>query len=193
MMRFLKIFIISFFGFMALVVMNAHANEDDLIKLMKSGGHILMIRHAYAPGSGDPANFKIGDCATQRNLDDRGRSQARAIGDWLRSKGIKDAKIYSSQWCRCLETATLLGLGPVAELPALDSFYGKPQNREPDIKALRSFIATLPADGELIIFVTHYVTILEITGEGVSPGEGVVLKIKEGGAFDVLGSLSFQL
>lgn len=192
-MRFLKIFIISFFGFMALVVMNAHANEDDLIKLMKSGGHILMIRHAYAPGSGDPANFKIGDCATQRNLDDRGRSQARAIGDWLRSKGIKDAKIYSSQWCRCLETATLLGLGPVAELPALDSFYGKPQNREPDIKALRSFIATLPADGELIIFVTHYVTILEITGEGVSPGEGVVLKIKEGGAFDVLGSLSFQL
>ena len=193
MMRFFKIFIIGFFGFMALVVMNAHANEDDLIKLMKSGGHILMIRHAYAPGSGDPANFKIGDCATQRNLDDRGRSQARAIGDWLRSKGIKDAKIYSSQWCRCLETATLLGLGPVAELPALDSFYGKPQNREPDIKALRSFIATLPADGELIIFVTHYVTILEITGEGVSPGEGVVLKIKEGGAYDVLGSLSFQL
>jgi hypothetical protein len=192
-MRFFKIFIIIFFGFMALVVMNAHANEDDLIKLMKSGGHILMIRHAYAPGSGDPANFKIGDCATQRNLDDRGRSQARAIGDWLRSKGIKDAKIYSSQWCRCLETATLLGLGPVAELPALDSFYGKPQNREPDIKALRSFIATLPADGELIIFVTHYVTILEITGEGVSPGEGVVLKIKEGGAYDVLGSLSFQL
>ena len=192
-MRFFKIFIISLFGFMALVVMNAHANEDDLIKLMKSGGHIVMIRHAYAPGSGDPANFKIGDCATQRNLDDRGRSQARAIGDWLRSKGIKDAKIYSSQWCRCLETATLLGLGPVAELPALDSFYGKPQNREPDIKALRSFIATLPADGELIIFVTHYVTILEITGEGVSPGEGVVLKIKEGGAYDVLGSLSFQL
>ena len=192
-MRFFKIFIIIFFGFMALVVMNAHANEDDLIKLMKSGGHIVMIRHAYAPGSGDPANFKIGDCATQRNLDDRGRSQARAIGDWLRSKGIKDAKIYSSQWCRCLETATLLGLGPVAELPALDSFYGKPQNREPDIKALRSFIATLPADGELIIFVTHYVTILEITGEGVSPGEGVVLKIKEGGAYDVLGSLSFQL
>jgi hypothetical protein len=193
MMRFLKIFIISFFGFMVLAVMNAHASQDDLIKLMKSGGHILMIRHAYAPGSGDPANFKIGDCSTQRNLDDRGRSQARAIGDWLRSKGIKDAKVYSSQWCRCLETATLLGLGPVTELPALDSFYGRPQNREPDIKALRSFIATLPTDGELIIFVTHFVTILEFTGEGVSPGEGIVLKIKEGGAFDVLGSLSFQL
>jgi hypothetical protein len=193
MMRLLKIFIISFFGFMALAVMNAHAYQDDLFKRMKSGGHILMIRHAYAPGSGDPGNFKIGDCATQRNLNDSGRSQARAIGDWLRSKGIKDAKVYSSQWCRCLETATLLGLGPVAELPALNSFYGRPQNREPNIKALRSFIATLPADGELVIFVTHFENILEITGEGVSPGEGVVVKIKKGGAYDVLGVLSFQL
>lgn len=192
-MRLLKIFKIGFFGFMALAAMNAHADQSDLIKLMKSGGHILMIRHAYAPGSADPANFKIGDCATQRNLNDSGRSQARAIGDWLRSKGIKDAKVYSSQWCRCLETATLLNFGPVAELPALNSFYGRPENREPNIKTLRSFIATLPADGELIIFVTHFETILEIAGEGVSPGEGVVLKLKGGGAYAVLGSLSFQL
>ena len=192
MMRMLKIFKISFLGFMALAVMNAHADQGDLIKLMKSGGHILMIRHAYAPGSGDPANFKIGDCATQRNLNNRGRVQARAIGEWLRSKGIKDAKVYSSQWCRCQETATLLGLGPVEELPALNSFYGMPQNREPNIKTLRSFIANLPADGELIIFVTHFVTILEIAEEGVSPGEGVVLKLKAGGAYDVLGNLSFE-
>ena len=192
MMRLLKIFKISFFGLMALAVMNAHADQGDLIKLMKSGGHILMIRHAYAPGSGDPANFKIGDCATQRNLNNRGRAQARTIGEWLRSKGIKDAKVYSSQWCRCQETSTLLGFGPVTELPALNSFYGMPQNREPNIKTLRSFIANLPADGELIIFVTHFVTILEIAGEGVSPGEGVVLKLKVGGAYDVLGRLSFE-
>lgn len=191
-MRLLKIFIIGIFALIAIFVTNTHAENDDLIEKIKSGGHILMIRHAYAPGTGDPANFKIGDCATQRNLDDRGRSQARVIGDWLRSKGIKDAKVYSSQWCRCQETAALLNFGPVAELPALNSFYGRPQNREPNVKALRSFIATLPANGELIIFVTHYVTILEIAGEGVSPGEGVVLKLKEGGAYDVLGSLSFQ-
>ena len=191
-MRLFKIFGISFFGLMALAVMNAHADQGDLVKLMKSGGHILMIRHAYAPGSGDPACFKIGDCATQRNLNDRGRTQARTIGEWLRSKGIKNAKIYSSQWCRCQETATLLGFGPVTELPALNSVYARPQNREPTIKALRSFIATLPADGELVIFVTHFENILEITGEGVSPGEGVVLKLKKGGAFDVLGDLSFQ-
>jgi hypothetical protein len=191
-MRLFKIFKISFLGLAALASMNAHADQGDLVKLMKSGGHILMIRHAYAPGTSDPANFKIGDCATQRNLNDRGRNQARTIGEWLRSKGIKDAKVYSSQWCRCLETATLLGLGPVTELPALNSFFAKPQDRDPNIKMLQSFIATLPADGELIIFVTHFETILEIAGEGISPGEGVVLKLKEGGAYDVLGWLTFE-
>ena len=185
------IHIISILGLMALAVMNSHADQGDLVKQMKSGGHILMIRHAYAPGSGDPVHFKIGDCATQRNLDNRGRTQARAIGDWLRSKGIKDANVYSSQWCRCLETAKLLDLGPVSELQALNSFYELPQDREPNIEALRSFIENLSTDGELIIWVTHYVTILDITGEGVSSGEGIVLKLKGGGAYDVIGSLNF--
>ncbi|MDH3574209.1 MAG: histidine phosphatase family protein [Desulfobacteraceae bacterium] len=191
MMRFLKVCIFSFLGLMALAVTNTQADPGDLIEQMKSGGHILMIRHAYAPGSGDPSHFKIGDCSTQRNLDDRGRSQARTIGDWLRSKGIKVANVYSSQWCRCLETAALLNFGSVTELPALNSFYELPQNREPNIRALRSFIANLDATGDLIILVTHFVTILEIAGEGVSSGEGVVLKLKGQSAYDVLGRLSF--
>jgi len=190
-MRFLKVCIFSFLGLMALAVTNTQADPGDLIEQMKSGGHILMIRHAYAPGSGDPSHFKIGDCSTQRNLDDRGRSQARTIGDWLRSKGIKVANVYSSQWCRCLETAALLNFGSVTELPALNSFYELPQNREPNIRALRSFIANLDATGDLIILVTHFVTILEIAGEGVSSGEGVVLKLKGQSAYDVLGRLSF--
>ncbi len=190
-MRLFKIFIIGFLTVIAVTVTNTHADQGDLIKQIKSGGHVLMIRHAYAPGTGDPAHFKIGDCSTQRNLDNRGRSQARTIGDWLRSKGIKNAKVYSSQWCRCLETAALLNFGSVSELSALNSFYELPQNREPNIKALRSFIANLPTNGELIILVTHFVTILEIAGEGVSSGEGVVLKLRGGGAYDVLDRLSF--
>ena len=190
-MRLFKIFIIGFLTVIAVTVTNTHADQGDLIKQIKSGGHVLMIRHAYAPGTGDPAHFKIGDCSTQRNLDDRGRSQARTIGDWLRSKGIKNAKVYSSQWCRCLETAALLNFGSVSELSALNSFYELPQNREPNIKALRSFIANLDETGDLIILVTHFVTILEIAGEGVSSGEGVVLKLRGGGAYDVLDRLSF--
>ena len=191
MMNSLKLFIVNLLALTAIAVTNTHAGQVDLIKQMMSGVNILMIRHAYAPGSDDPDNFKVGDCTTQRNLDDRGREQARSIGDWLRSKGIKADRVYSSQWCRCLETARLLDLGTVAELPALNSFYEFPQDREPNIKALRSFIANLPANGDLIIMVTHFVTILEITGEGVSSGEGVVLKPKGKGTYDVLGRLSF--
>jgi phosphohistidine phosphatase SixA len=191
MMRLFKIFIVGFLAVIAVTATNTRAENDELIEQIKSGGHILMIRHAYAPGSGDPSHFKIGDCTTQRNLNDRGRSQARAIGDWLRSKGIKNAKVYSSQWCRCLETAALLNFGSVTELPALNSFFERPQNREPNIRALRSFIADLDASDDLIILVTHYVTIAEITGQGVSSGKGVVLRLKGGGAYEVLDRLSF--
>jgi phosphohistidine phosphatase SixA len=180
-MSFLKIFIVNLLALTAIAVTNTHAGQVNLIKQMMSGVNILMIRHAYAPGSGDPDNFKVGDCKTQRNLDDRGREQARSIGDWLRSKGIKAAKVYSSQWCRCLETAALMNVGPVRELPALNSFYERPQDRASNLSALRAFLARPPADGDLIILVTHHVTIAGITGVAVSSGEGVLLKLADGG------------
>ena len=186
-----KIVGILLFGCMILAAMNAHAESQRLIDQMKAGGHILMIRHAMAPGSGDPENFQIGDCSTQRNLDDRGRSQARVIGEWLRSNGIKKARMFSSQWCRCQETAKLINLGPVVQLPALNSFYERPQDREPNLKSLRIFLSEQTSKGELLILVTHFVTISEISGEAVSSGEGVVLRIKENGAFEVAGRLDF--
>ena len=144
-------------------------------------GQVLMVRHAQAPGSGDPENFQLGDCTTQRNLDERGRNQARQIGVWLRANGIHAARVYASQWCRCLETAALMNVGPVRELPALNSFYERPQDRASNLSALRAFLARQPADGDLIILVTHYVTIAGITGVAVSSGEGVLLKLADGG------------
>ncbi len=171
----------------------AETNPDysEMIYKMKAGGHILMIRHALAPGSGDPASFKIGDCSTQRNLDDRGRDQAKAIGNWLRSKGITSARMYSSQWCRCLETARLIDLGPVKELPALNSFYELVQNREPNLRALREFIAAQPKGGKLIILVTHFVTISAIADRGVSSGEAILLKLNQNKLYEVVGRLDF--
>lgn len=151
-----------------------------------------MIRHALAPGSGDPANFRIGDCSTQRNLDDRGRDQARRIGRWLRAYGVDSARVFSSQWCRCRETAELLDLGTVAELPALNSFFERPQDRAPNLAALRSFLENQPTDGELIILVTHFVTIAAVAGESVPSGEGVILRLSGGGTFDVVGRLAIQ-
>ena len=103
-------------------------------------GNVLLLRHAIAPGFGDPAGFRIDDCSTQRNLSEAGRQQARAIGAWLRARGISRAKVYSSQWCRCLETARLLNLGPVTQLPALNSFFESPDDREPNLAATKQFI-----------------------------------------------------
>jgi broad specificity phosphatase PhoE len=169
----------------------ADADPAELIERMRAGGHILMIRHALAPGTGDPPNFKIGDCSTQRNLDEHGREQARSIGDWLRAKGITSARVYSSQWCRCLETANLLQMGSVEELPALNSFYELTQNREPNLKALRQFIASQPPDGKLIILVTHLVTISAMADEAVSSGEGVLIKLNPATQYEVIGRLNF--
>ena len=186
-------FIIVFLSGLCTVAMaDVDSDRAEIIENMLAGGHILMIRHALAPGTGDPANFQIGDCSTQRNLDDRGRDQARAIGDWLRSKGINSASVYSSQWCRCLETAKLLRMGPVAELPALNSFYELTENREPNLKALREFITKQPPDGKLIIMVSHLVTISAIADEAVSSGEGVLLKISPTELYEVMGRLNFE-
>ena len=178
-------------GFFLLFSAAGTAAADDLVDTLDDGGRVLMIRHAYAPGTGDPADFTIGDCTTQRNLDDQGREQARNIGAWLRERGINSARVYSSQWCRCLETAERMDLGTVVELPALNSFYQRPQDREPNLSALRSFLAEQPAKGELIVLVTHFVTISGITGEGVSSGDGVVLRLTGDGGYEVVGRMGF--
>lgn len=187
-----KIWISVILGAGLLSATVAAASAEQLVAQIKSGGHVLMIRHAYAPGTGDPDHFRIGDCATQRNLNDRGRAQAKEIGQWLRRRGIDTARIYSSQWCRCLETAKLLDLGPVTELPALNSFFERSQDREPNLSALRAFFAQQPVDGKLILLVTHFVTISGITGQGVSSGQGVVLKLQKDGGTKVVGPLAFD-
>ena len=191
-MRLMICLMVYLTGLWTVATAGVDSDQAEMIENMQAGGHILMIRHALAPGTGDPANFQIGDCTTQRNLDDRGRNQARAIGDWLRSNGITSARVYSSQWCRCLETAKLLRMGPVAELPALNSFFELTENREPNLKALRKFIAQQPPDGKLIIMVTHLVTISAMADEAVSSGEGVLLKLNPESLYEVIGRMNFD-
>ena len=184
--------VICLSGLSTLAMAGVASDQAQMLEKMKAGGHILMLRHAYGPGTGDPANFLIGDCSTQRNLDDRGRKQASAIGQFLRSNGISAARVYSSQWCRCYETAELLALGSVTELPALNSFYELTQDREPNLKALRNFIAEQPYRGELVILVTHFVTISAIAAEGVASGEGVLLKLNQDGPYEIVGRLELD-
>jgi broad specificity phosphatase PhoE len=169
----------------------AWSGDDRLVQRLLAGGEVLLIRHAAAPGTGDPAGFRLGDCATQRNLSDTGREQARAIGDWLRDQGVGRARVYSSQWCRCLETAELLDLGLVVELPGLNSFYERPQDREPNLAAIRDFLKARPPRGELLILVTHQVTISALTGEYTASGHGVLATPGKGGALRTVGRFGF--
>jgi phosphohistidine phosphatase SixA len=188
----LRAFVPIGLGVLLLAAAGVQAAPDHRADLLKNAGRVLMIRHARAPGTGDPPQFEIGDCTTQRNLDAQGRAQARDIGAWLRARGIDKARVFSSQWCRCLETAALIDLGPVTPLTALNSFFERPQEREARLAALRDFMAQLPPEGGLVVMVTHFVTIAGISGEGVSSGEGVVLALTAGGAPRVIGRLDFS-
>lgn len=179
-------------GLVLVIVAGTDVRADTLSDRLKTGGHLLMIRHALAPGTGDPPHFRIDDCRTQRNLSARGRDQARAIGAWLHAQGVDRVRLFSSQWCRCLETAELMALGPVVPLPALNSFFEQPEERQPRLAALRDFIAGLAPDGDLVIMVTHFVTIAGLTGESVASGEGVLLDVSSSPAPRVVGRLDFS-
>lgn len=170
----------------------ATASESGLATRLQQGGHVLMLRHTHAPGFGDPPEFKLDDCTTQRNLDASGRAQAAAIGEWLRRQGVREARIYSSQWCRSLETARLINLGPVTPLPALNSFFERAHDRLNSLVTLNAFFARQPVDGPLIILVTHFVNIQAITDSSVGSGEGVLLQLRAGEAPRVVGRVDFK-
>jgi len=182
------LFLLPLFVLLGSVARGSVAATLPLAELAKPG-RVLMLRHAEAPGVGDPPGFRLDDCGTQRNLDDSGRRQARALGARLANAGVAAARVYSSQWCRCLETARLLQLGPVTELPALNSFFERSQHREATIAALRSFLANLPPDGPPVVLVTHQFTINAFTSAGTPSGGGSIFQLDGTGNPRWLGTL----
>lgn len=170
----------------------ALANDSALWAALKSGNHVVLIRHALAPGGGDPPGFRLRDCTTQRNLSDTGRAQARRIGEIFRRNGMPVARVHSSQWCRCLETARLMALGKLTELPALNSFFGQYENRAPQTQALRAWIAAadLSPGKPPVMLVTHQVNISALTGRGVASGEMVFVKRSPKGELSAAGTIA---
>ncbi len=166
----------------------AQAENTSLWKMLNSPGHVALVRHALAPGTGDPARFDLTDCQTQRNLSDEGRQQAERIGERFRTNGIAEAKIYTSQWCRCRETAELFDLGPVSELPILNSFFQRFENRDKQTQALRDWLTDQPLDGPLVL-VTHQVNISALTGAYAGSGEIVIIRRSDKGEITVVGSI----
>ena len=150
------------------------AEEMSLDEAVQGQGQVIFIRHAYAPGFGDPPHFEVGDCATQRNLDDTGRQQSRRIGAALRDAGLANTRVLSSPWCRCIDTARLLAIGEVEVVGWLGSFFQGHVDEGETLARLNDYLAQVPRDMPPPVLVTHYVVIGAVTGLAV-PSGGAVL------------------
>ena len=170
-MKIIKIFIFLLISLN--VPLKAYSNEN-IQNILKDGGKIIFIRHAYAPGGGDPINFDISDCSTQRNLNEEGIVQSINIGNFFLKNDIKIDKILSSEWCRCKETAKY-AFKKFETKSFLNSFFSQKfaNNKNQQIKELKEYVKNWDGKKNLVL-VTHYVVISEILNYYPSSGEIVI-------------------
>ncbi len=173
--------IAAIFVVMTLLLASAvHANPggktEQAWAALARGDAVLILRHALAPGTGDPPEFTLGDCSTQRNLNETGREQARAWRPFLAEKGITDANVYTSQWCRARDTAREIGLGEVTDMPSLNSFFRGRGNREQQTRETIRQVNGLEAHSAIIL-VSHQVNITALSGVYPASNEGVILAL----------------
>ena len=158
-------------------------SASELPEALKKSDAVLLMRHALAPGIGDPAGYKLQDCKSQRNLDATGRAQAQKTGQWLKAQGVGNALVFTSAWCRCKETAENLAFGtPVLE-PSLNSFFDDMrQGPQSNVNLQKFIVGQLKSKGDkALILVTHHVNIAEFTRENVGSGDMVLAKVNSAG------------
>jgi phosphohistidine phosphatase SixA len=167
----------------------AVADEAAALAALRSGGHVGLMRHGEAPGTADPPGFRIDDCATQRNLNDKGRADAASTGARLRREAVRFEKIVSSPWCRCRETASLMNLGAVEIVDTLGNPIVLRDRRQALVEGTRALVEAWRGAGALLV-VTHGATIQALTGMHPASGEIFVVKPRSGaGSLPVVGRL----
>ena len=184
-MKFLKYLTIIFISLTTSIKADSNKN---LIKQLEDGGKLIFIRHAYAPGNGDPNNFNLNDCSTQRNLSKEGRKQAQLIGVFFKENKIQIDKVLSSEWCRCKETAEI-AFNDFSTISFLNSFYSSKfaKNKTRQVEEFNKYIKKFKSRNNLIL-VTHYVFISEILNYSPSSGE-IVVSDKN---FNIIGSIEIN-
>ena len=162
--------------------------DKKLLSQLEDGGKLIFIRHAYAPGSGDPNNFNLNDCSTQRNLNKEGRKQAKNIGEFFKKNEIRIDKVLSSEWCRCKETAKI-AFNDFSTNNFLNSFYSSKyaENKDKQVDALNNYIKNFKSNKNLV-FVTHYVLISEVLKYAPSSGE-IIISDKD---LNMIGSIEIN-
>lgn len=169
----------SLFALFLLSLSAAQALADEgptrTWQALREDGRVALVRHARAPGTGDPRGYTLDDCKTQRNLSDEGRAQARRLGDKFRAENINVTKILTSQWCRCRQTAELMGLGPVEEAPTFNNAHMLRHKRDELAAGGRKVIAGWEGPGILLVS-THGANVLAMLG--IHPREGEVVVVE---------------
>ena len=170
-MKFLKFSLIIFISLTTSIKADLNTN---LMSQLEKGGKLIFIRHAYAPGSGDPINFNLNDCSTQRNLSKEGKKQAKNIGIFFKKNNIKIDKVFSSEWCRCKETAQI-AFNKFSTKNFLNSFYSQKfaKNKNIQVKELKNYVKEFDSNKNLVL-VTHYVLISEVLDYASSSGEIII-------------------
>lgn len=164
---------------------SAHANNANGLSWLKSGNHFAIMRHALAPGFSDPSHFELRNCSTQRNLSKQGFEQAARIGERFVEAGINEAQVFTSQWCRCIDTAKTLGIGVPEELSAMNSFFQSPERETTQTQALKEWLVKQDLTKPLVL-VTHQVNMTALTGAYPASGEIFVVERSEAGDFSVV-------
>lgn len=177
---------------MCLGFSDSQGEPNKLILALKSTNNIILLRHTLAPGTGDPKNFKLSDCRTQRNLSKLGIKQAQNIGLFLRKSGINRVRIYSSEWCRCKHTAEKLGLGNFTTLSLLNSFFAEQEKGPQQTIDLEKWMNELSIISPTIL-VTHQVNITALTGFYPLEGEMVLMSRLKTGKYKFIGSIKSEL
>jgi phosphohistidine phosphatase SixA len=169
----------------ALLALVALPAQASLASDLTDGQHVLLMRHADAPGYGDPSGYQLDQCSTQRNLGERGRKQAVILGQWLSTQGINSANVISSVWCRCVDTAKLLNKGVATTSPALGSFFDDMSLAKQQTKDLEKLIQIHLQENPKtpLILVTHHVNIQAYAGKNVNVGDMVLVRVDKNGKY----------
>jgi len=179
--KFLLVIYFFFFSFTTVF-----AEENKVILELKKGEKIVLIRHSLAPGLGDPSNFELSDCKTQRNLSEEGINQSKRVGVFFKSNSIQIDKVYSSEWCRCKDTAKH-AFGDFITFSGLNSFFRDSSKGPEHIKSVRDLVNNWKSNKNLIL-VTHHITIGSLINYYPSSGEIVVTDK----SFKVIGSVKIN-
>jgi phosphohistidine phosphatase SixA len=166
--------------------------QGEILALLRQGGLLLFMRHANAPGVGDPDNFRVEDCSTQRNLSERGRAQAMEVGARLKREGVTWASVQSSRWCRCLDTARL-AFGAAEPLDLVNSGFSDARAGRPDkTDELRRYLLAQPRERSNRIYVTHMVNIMRLLNVNTADAE-IVAARRSGDTLQLVGSLRAEI